>query len=312
MISLTLLILVTIVLAATAAYFSVVGLAALFSFHFWGTIIMGASLEAGKLVTTSYLYKYWGIISLVRKYLMALIVVLLMVLTSIGIFGYLMQGFQEGSSNKEVSVVKLQTNEKEIARVEARLGDIEKQVANLPSNYVAGRIKLEKTYREEASQLKTLLFQLTKEQTQLKVASLEADSHLGPIVYVAKELGVDTSKAATYLVLLIVVIFDPLTVLLTISINHVLHERQNRLLHEGPSRRIDGVGKRRTTRVRRPTRPDDSSDKEASQGIEEEPRKSEEEPVPVVEPEEPTQPVPAPDNRRVIAATNSGQLIYEN
>ena len=139
---LTFLILVTIALAVTAAYFSVVGLAALFSYHYWGTVVLGTSLEAGKIVTTSYLYKFWKSIHFVRRWAMAFIVMLLMVLTSIGIFGYLMQGFQEGSVSKSLSSIKLETNQKELARVESRLKDIETQIANLPSNSVRGRLQL--------------------------------------------------------------------------------------------------------------------------------------------------------------------------
>ncbi len=321
-----LLVFVTIALACTAAYFSIVGLAALFSFHFWGTIIMGVSLEAGKLMTTSYLYKYWKDINLVRKYAMASIVALLMILTSIGIFGYLMQGFQEGNSNKEVSLVKLETNQKELTRVEARLKDIEAQVSNLPNTSVRGRLQLEKAYREEATSLKTKLFQLTKEQTELKVTSLEADSHLGPIVYVAKELNVDTAKAATYLVLLVVVIFEPLTVFLTISINHVLNEKRK------PDAPNESLAYKTTSRFRRTTRRAErpASSEESSpvpQASWQEDKKDEKEPVlvdvpveelvPVVKDSESEvtiteTPVKSTTQRKVIAATNSGQLIYED
>lgn len=299
-----LLILITTVLAATAAYFSVVGLAALFSFHFWGVVVMGSALEAGKLVTTSYLYKFWKEIGFIRKYLMAGMVLLLMVLTSLGIFGYLMQGFQEGNSNREVSSIKLETNQKELSRVESRLKDIETQIANLPKSSVNGRVKLEKTYREEASVLKNRLFELTKQQTEIKVTSLESDTHLGPIVYVAKELGVDAPKAATYLVLLIVVIFDPLTVLLTLSINHVLNERSGRqqdvrVTEPGkPRRRLRGVRRGIPSAAHTPI------NEEQSQGSagEEQNKKDEEEPVltEVVTPQ-----------RRVVAA-DSGRLIYED
>lgn len=224
---LSLLILVTVSLAFTAAYFSIVGIATLFSYHYWGTIIMGAALEGGKIISTSFLYRYWKTINFIRKVFFFIFILLLMILTSIGIFGYLMQGYQEGSANKEITTIKLETNEQELKRTKERLRDIESQIANLPSNSVRGRIALEKTYREEATKLKNRLNELINEQNNLKVNSLQADTHLGPIIYVAKIFNMESSKAATYLVILIVIIFDPLTVLLTISINQVIYEQES-------------------------------------------------------------------------------------
>lgn len=306
-----LLISITVILASTAAYFSIVGLAALFSFHYWGVVIMGSALEAGKLITTSYLYKFWKQIHWIRRYSMSFLVVLLMVLTSIGIFGYLMQGFQESSSSREISSVQLERNQKELSRTEARLKDIESQIANLPTTSVRGRLQLEKTYREEANVLKVKLSELTKEQSEIRIKSLEADSHIGPIVYAAKELGVEPSKAATYLVLLIVVIFDPLTVLLTISINHVINERQTDKEHgTKPSTR-----RRLLRRTRRgPVSFDGDNELNNSEAEGEGKPQPEEEITTEKDEKEPgvekgkTQ---RPPVRKVIAA-NSGQLIYED
>jgi uncharacterized protein (UPF0333 family) len=158
---------------------------------------------------------------------MTFLVVLLVVVTSLGIAGYLMQGYQMGSSNKESITIKLEANNKEMGRVTSRISDIESQISNLPSAIVKSRIELEKNYREEVTKLKSRYSELLQQESELKINLVEADGHLGPIVYVSKELGIEPAKAAIYLVALIVVIFDPLTIMLTISINHLNIKKEN-------------------------------------------------------------------------------------
>ena len=84
----------TLSLAGVAGYFSIYGLAAIFSGVFWPVVIMGTSLEVSKLVAVSYLYRYWKDTSrILAGYLIAAIFVL-MLITSAGIFGFLSMGYQ--------------------------------------------------------------------------------------------------------------------------------------------------------------------------------------------------------------------------
>ena len=89
-----LLALTTTFIAGSAAFFSVYGLASTFSGTFWSVVLMGSSLEAGKLIAASYLYRYWHVTNFwLKTYLMAGVAAL-MLLTSTGIFGYLSSGYQ--------------------------------------------------------------------------------------------------------------------------------------------------------------------------------------------------------------------------
>ncbi len=100
MVFISVLILVTFAIAACAAYFSIYGLAVIFSGVFWPVVVMGASLEAGKLAAASYVYRYKDSISQVmRAYLIAAIVVL-MLITSAGIFGFLSMGYQQDTVSR--------------------------------------------------------------------------------------------------------------------------------------------------------------------------------------------------------------------
>lgn len=95
-------------LAGCAAFFSVKGIALLFAASFWSVAIMAGSLEIAKLVCASYLYRYWeNINKLLRQYMLAA-TILLMGITSLGIFGFLSDAFQRNFSQYSLNVAKIQ------------------------------------------------------------------------------------------------------------------------------------------------------------------------------------------------------------
>lgn len=95
-------------LAGCAAFFSVKGIALLFAASFWSVAIMAGSLEIAKLVSASYLYRYWTNINKVLKQYMLAATLLLMGITSLGIFGFLSDAFQKNFSQYSLNVAKIQ------------------------------------------------------------------------------------------------------------------------------------------------------------------------------------------------------------
>lgn len=96
-------------LALCAAFFSVKGIALLFSASFWSVAIMAGSLEVAKLVSASYLYRYWSsIYDLLKKYMLSA-TILLMCITSLGIFGFLSDAFQRNFSQYSLNLNKIQS-----------------------------------------------------------------------------------------------------------------------------------------------------------------------------------------------------------
>jgi hypothetical protein len=96
-------------LASCAAFFSVKGIALLFAASFWGVAIMAGSLEVAKLVSASYLYRYWSSIhDLLKKYMLSA-TILLMCITSLGIFGFLSDAFQRNFSQYSLNLNKIQS-----------------------------------------------------------------------------------------------------------------------------------------------------------------------------------------------------------
>lgn len=95
-------------LAGCAAFFSVKGIALLFSASFWSVAVMAGSLEIAKLVSASYLYRYWDSINKILRAYMLSAVLLLMGITSLGIFGFLSDAFQRNFSQYSSNVNKAQ------------------------------------------------------------------------------------------------------------------------------------------------------------------------------------------------------------
>jgi hypothetical protein len=97
----------TFLLAGCAAFFSVKGIAFLFSANFWSVAIMAGSLELAKLVCASYLYRYWETIHKILRIYMLSATVLLMGITSLGIFGFLSGAFQKNFSEYSINTAKI-------------------------------------------------------------------------------------------------------------------------------------------------------------------------------------------------------------
>jgi len=126
-------------LAGCAAFFSVKGIALLFAASFWSVAIMAGSLEIAKLVTASYLYRYWtNINKLLRQYMLAA-TLLLMGITSLGIFGFLSDAFQKNFSQYSLNVAKIQS-------LKSQQTFITSQV-NFNKSKLKDLIELQKTYQ---------------------------------------------------------------------------------------------------------------------------------------------------------------------
>lgn len=235
-----LLILSTLSIAGSAAFFSIYGLARVFSGSFWPIVIMASSLEGGKLVAASFLYRYWNKMARsMRGYLIGA-VASLMLITSMGIFGYLSSAYQDNvlpfeQHNQQITLLESEKTEAEKLKTErlARQDEINKQIANLPNNFVNGRKRLIDANKDELAQITKDVAQYTKDirehTTQistLKNQTLQETAHVGPIIFMARAFGLQINQATTWLIGLIIFVFDPLAVILTVGTNMALRERK--------------------------------------------------------------------------------------
>jgi hypothetical protein len=126
-------------LAGCAAFFSVKGIALLFSASFWSVGIMAGSLEIAKLVSASYLYRYWDSINKVLRTYMLCATILLMGITSLGIFGFLSDAFQRNFSQYSLNINKVQALKSQQTFVTSQVDFNKSKLKDL--------IELQKTYQ---------------------------------------------------------------------------------------------------------------------------------------------------------------------
>lgn len=126
-------------LAACAAFFSIKGIALLFAASFWSVAIMASSLEMAKLVTASYLYRYWDDINKKLKQYMLMATILLMGITSLGIFGFLSDAFQKNFSQYSLNIAKIQSLKSQQTFITTQI--------DFNKNKLEDLIELQKTYQ---------------------------------------------------------------------------------------------------------------------------------------------------------------------
>lgn len=237
------LIFTTISIAGVAAYFSIYGLAAIFSGIFWPVVLMGSALELGKLVAASYVYRYRTSISLIMKTYLITAILVLMLITSAGIFGFLSMGYQQDTlplKQQEQQIVLLETERSELELFKkerlTRRRQIDADIAALPNNFITGRQRLMKSYGPELQQLRDdiglytrQIGEKTTKISDLKQQKLVSEVHTGPIIFIAKAMSSETDDATKWMIILIMFAFDPLAVALTLAINHAILQRKKKM-----------------------------------------------------------------------------------
>ena len=240
--------------SASAAFYSVSGLSKLFTDASTQVIIMAGSLEVAKLVIASLLYQYWDTLNkALRTYLMGATIVLILI-TSMGIYGYLSAAYQTTASqagNAEAQVTLLETKKQnfvqqrdlyntEKATLTQGITQLQSGLANNKTSYVdkkgnliqstsnSNRKSFEKqldnsTLRQSeiSAKLDAINDSIFKLDTQIVEARTTNNSagELGPLKYLSNLTGVAMDRIINWLLLVIIFVFDPLAIALVIAAN---------------------------------------------------------------------------------------------
>ena len=217
-------------IAGCAAFFSVFGIAKLFSGAFIAVVIMASSLEIGKLVTASFLYRYWDKINLLQKVYMAAATIMLIFITSAGIFGYLSNAYQGATVEFEKQTTALLFKEEQVEQLEEDkqflLNELDQQVQSLPDNYITAKRKLREDYNPQILSINSELLDLKKEVGELKTNLVETGVDVGPAVYLARAFNTDIDTVVKFFIFILIFVFDPLAVMLVVAYNQVLLENR--------------------------------------------------------------------------------------
>ena len=235
--------LVAVALSAIAAYFSVIGLTTIFAASFWPVVLMGGTLEVAKVVAASWTYRNWNITPfLIKVYLIASILAL-MFITSMGTFGYLSKAHIDQTTNSSDTIAQLAIYDEKIKVSRENIDVNRKALKQMDEavDQVMGRSADEKgadkavsIRRSQARERARLLSEIAAEQETVGTLAKErapiaaevrkVEAEVGPIKFIAEIFhdNVDSGfldKTVRWVIILIVVVFDPLAIILLIAAN---------------------------------------------------------------------------------------------
>jgi hypothetical protein len=214
-----------LLLSGIAAYYSIIGLAAIFTGAFWPIVFMGSVLEMSKLVTASWLYRNWKTCPLLLKSYLTSAVVILMVITSMGIFGFLSKAHIDSTLEAGANSVEIRTLKQQEKIANERLEYLLKRAGNPETASANVDRQIQQTQKELADINKRKL-PLLKEENKL-VAEVGPIKYIGDMVYGTDDANA-IDKAVRLVIMLIMVVFDPLAVLLLIAANMSMQQRSGK------------------------------------------------------------------------------------
>ena len=241
--------------SASAAFYSVSGLSKLFAGASLEVIIMAGSLEFAKLVTASLLYQYWDTINKTLRTYLSIATIILVLITSMGIYGFLSAAYQETYSKltavenqKGFIQQKIDFYQNDVTRYDTEIERISSNISTLSNakassiqvrdTTVSGgfrqtisttelrmaqsRINIEEENRKLAQEKRTIASD-SLQKFQLQVLELDNNNEiageLGPLQYLSGLTGISMDKIINWLLLIIIFVFDPLAISLVIAAN---------------------------------------------------------------------------------------------
>src|SRR5210317_1095963 len=242
--------------SASAAFYSVSGLSKLFAGASFEVIIMAGSLEVAKLVIASLLYQYWDTINKYLRTYLTIAAVVLVLITSMGIYGFLSAAYQETYQKLTVNQNKIEFLEnkakfyeddvnrydEELERISSNIstlsnakatsiqvrdtsavGGLRSTVSTAELRLAQQRIQVEEENRKEVNQRRTVAAD-SLQTYKLQILDLQNASdtvgELGPLQYLSGLTGTSMDKIINILLLVIIFVFDPLAISLVIAANY--------------------------------------------------------------------------------------------
>ena len=236
--------LTALLLSAVAAYFSIAGLMAIFSSAVIPIAVMGGTLELAKIVTASWLYRNWKTAPLLFRYYLVSSTIILSLITSLGIFGYLSkahndQNLVSGDVQSKIAIYdekiktareNIEANRKQLKQMDEAVDQVmgrstdEKgadKAVSVRKNQSRDRVALAKDI--EANQ--KLVAKLNDDAAPIRAEVRKVEADVGPIKYIAALVYGDNpdtnilERAVRLVIIMIVLVFDPLALTLILAAN---------------------------------------------------------------------------------------------
>jgi hypothetical protein len=255
-------------LAAFSGYYSVFGISKLFSGGSWSILGMASMLELSKLVVVTFLHDHFKTLKLLFKVYLMSAAVVLMIITSIGVYGYLTNSYQETAKivyKSQNEMILLDQKKELFIQQKTQLDKIIEEKNGRLKSFDNIRVSQQNAYTQQLTQkrgtgglsrnmssvdkssenLNTEILSLTAksfalsdsiakiDQTKLTVSNEIFSSELGPLLYLSRITGIPMDNVVNWFILILVIVFDPLAVSLVIAANHLSHkEKKNHQLED--------------------------------------------------------------------------------
>lgn len=227
-----------IALSGIAAYFSVIGLIAIFAAAPIPIMVMGGALEVAKLVTASWVYRHWSIAPRILRYYFTIAVIILTLITSMGIFGYLSKAHMDQTLPSGDVVSKIQLIDEKISIERSNIEQARKDLFQLNTqidkfNELGAVSKGVTVRRQQQTERNNLMKQISAGQDTINKLNLEkaplssqlrkVEAEVGPLKYIAALVYGDNpesnllERTVRWVIITLVFVFDPLAILLLIA-----------------------------------------------------------------------------------------------
>lgn len=238
---------IAILLSAVAAYYSIIGLTTIFVSAFIPIVIMGSSLEAAKVVAASWIYRNWHTAPKLIKYYLVAAIAVLMLITSMGTFGYLSKAHMDqavptGGIQDKIAIIdekikvakdNIDANRKALKQMDDAVDQVmgrsaDEKGADKAVAIRRGQAKERARLLSEIATEQKVVTQLSEERAPIAAEVRKVEAEVGPIKYIAELIYGEATddildKAVRWVILLIVAVFDPLAIVLLIAANHSLN-----------------------------------------------------------------------------------------
>lgn len=208
---------VALIISSVAAYYSVIGLTTIFAAAFWPVVVMGSSIEAAKVVGTSWLYRNWNTSPKLIKYYLTSAIIVLSLITSLGTFGFLSKAHTDLATTAGTTTIQIQTINEQIDFEKQRL-----QVLLGQAKKYEGPVR---RFEKDIQLTQDRIVKLTIEKMPLLQEENKINAEVGPLKYIAELVYGKTDEqtlgsAVRFVIIMIVLVFDPLALALLLAANH--------------------------------------------------------------------------------------------
>jgi len=239
-----------IVIAGCAAFFSITGLGILFAGASVSVMVMAGTLEYAKLVTATYLKQKWDILKGFNKWYLTIAVIILMAITSAGIFGYLSNAFQQQNIKLDQVAREIQVWQNKIEYGNQQILTLQNQSKDLTSTQntlitkgnvnsrllrsVDNRDKQSTAISKKVNILQDSIVAYNGHINDIKNTNIDIEREVGGFRFVAEAFGMSLNGVVKLFIFLIVIVFDPLAIALVIAFNQLVMAKKEEEIPSNP------------------------------------------------------------------------------